>query len=170
MPVEFGTLQIQNDLEDLRFSIEAIDMENVKKETLKSIGTIMSKRVADAVEDSPHIQTGNKGPYESGRGPSMGTKDAWVVKSGGKNRYTLTPHPLVAQRAYVLNEGWPGGMEPNNAEAMKFTVNGVPMFREHVDGPIAAGYWEAAFDQMEKSGQFERVARNTLEREIGEQF
>jgi len=61
-------------------------------------------------------------------------------------------------------------MQPNGDDPMTFTVHGFPVSKYHVEGPIAAGYWEAAFDQMEKTGQFERIGERELEREISGHF
>lgn len=171
MPIDYGMFEIEEDLDDLLMSVEAVDMESVKEETLRRVAAEMADMVRQAVIEEPDIQSpALNSPYERGEGPSMATKDAWMVEKRGSNRYTVTPHPLVEQRATVLNFGYPGKIRPTNADYLRFTVNGVPIFRKEVEGPDETGYWQAAFQRLESSDKLEEIAREELSEELEEKF
>lgn len=167
MAIEIAEVSIRRQLDDLVFDIETLDMDKVKKETLRGIASVAASFVREAVVASPEINApATEGPYESGPGPSMASKEAWVVDEISDSHFQVRPHPLVRQRAIVLNDGYSGRIEPKQADALRFTVNGVPRFAAWVEGPDAAGYWEAAFRRLEHSGEFERIGMRELRKEI----
>jgi hypothetical protein len=158
---------IEHNLEDLDLDIS---MEEVKRRTLKRAADELAEMVAVAVRSEDDITSpGLNSKYGRGPGPSMATKSAWVVERKG-NSYTVSPHPLVEQRAVVLNYGYPGKIRPKNADFLKFTVKGVPepIYAKEVDGPDETGYWQAAMTNFEKSGRLEEIALEELEREAQE--
>lgn len=166
MGIEYSGIEIIDDLEELKFSLDSIDMEKVKRETVRISADKMSEKVRDAVIQDPTINTGGSGPYESGPGPSMGTKDAWEVISRGNSSFIVKPHPEVEQRAIVLNDGYPGKIEPTGDSPLRFTVYGTPMFAESVDGPEARNFWRAAFQKMQQNNEVEKIGKNQLQIEI----
>lgn len=171
MPVKFGVLRIQDELEELRFNLDAIDIDKVKQETVRSTAMVMNSMVRQTLVAEERLNIpATKGPYESGPGPSMADKDAWIVEPVGDSEYTVRPHPQVKQRAYVLNYGYSGPITPNSADALRFTINGIPVYRDSVPGPEPTNYWQAALTRMEKSGKFERIGERELRKEIEEQF
>ena len=171
MPIDYGIFEIREDLENFALSVQAVDMESVKEETLKRVASEMAEMVRQAVIAEPSITTpALNSPYERGPGPSMATKDAWQVTKAGGNRYTVSPHPSVRQRAIVLNFGYPGMIRPTNADYLRFTVDGVPVFRKEVPGPDETGYWQAAFQRMESSDKLEQIAQEELDEELEEKF
>lgn len=155
----------------LRAQLGAIDEDEVKKETARRIAEEAAKMVRQAVFESSIRSPADKiSPYEGGPGPALATSPAWIVEETGKNTYTVSPHPQVRQRAHVLNYGYPGKITPTTADYMRFTVNGVPVFRKEVDGPDPVGYWEAAFRRLEQSGKIEEIAEEVLEEEVDEKL
>jgi len=171
MPIDYGIFEIEKDLENFLFSVEAVDMESVKERTLKRVAAEMADIVRQTVIAEPKITTpALNSPYERGPGPSMATMDAWQVSKSGANRYIVSPHPLVRQRAVVLNFGYPGMIRPTNADYLRFTVDGVPVFRKEVPGPDETGYWSAAFQRMESSDKLEEIAQDELNKELEEKF
>jgi hypothetical protein len=171
MPIQYGNIQIEQDLEEFKFKIEAIDMESVKEETLRRVAEEMSEFVREAVIAEPDITSpALNSPYERGPGPSMATRDAWMVEKRGADRYIVSPHPKVRQRAVVLNFGYPGTIKPKNSDYLRFMVDGVPIFRKEVEGPDETGYWQAAYNRMEQSGRLAEIAQEELEEEIEDTF
>jgi len=171
MTNEFSVLNIENDLEKLQLSVEAIDMEAVKERTLKRIATEMSEMVRQAVVAEPKITSpALNSPYTRGPGPSMATRDAWVVKKDGNDRYTVSPHPKVRQRAGVLNFGYPGTITADDGGYLKFTIDGVPTYRKEVEGPDETGYWQAAYQKINQSDKLRRIANEELEDEVEDKF
>lgn len=168
MGIQYGELGVISDLEEFKFNIEKIDMDKVKTETVRVTANVMAKKVRDAVLQEPRINTGGSGPYERGEGPSMGTKDAWIVEPKSDDSFEVRPHPLVRQRAIVLNDGYPGTITPDGDKKLRFTVYGVPMFREEVSGPEATNYWRVAFQQMQKSREMEKIGERELRKEVGQ--
>lgn len=170
MPIEYNIAEISEDLDDFQMSLKAIDMESVKENTLERIAEKMAEMVRQAVFGSSIRSPADKiSPYEGGDGPPMATRDAWIAQKDG-NKWTVTPHPQVRQRAVVLNFGYPGTIRPTDSEYMRFTVNGVPTFRKEVPGPEPTGYWQAAFRRMEQSGKLTEIASEELDEEFEEKF
>jgi len=171
MPIDYQLQNIEKDLAQMSTNIQAVDMESVKERTLKRVAEEMSGMVRQAVFESNIRSPASKiSPYESGDGPPLATNDAWLVKKTGGNRYSVFPHPEVRQRAMVLNFGYPGMIRPTNAEYLRFTVDGVPVFRKEVEGPDATGYWQAAFQKMQNSDKLQEIANEELEAEFEEKF
>lgn len=173
MPIDLNVSNIQHEISDFAFKLEKIDMESVKKSTAKRTAEAMSEMVRQAVVAEGDIQSppiGGNSPYTRGDGPSMSTGAAWLVEQVGSDKYVVTPHPEVRQRAIVLNYGYPGRITPNSAEALRFTIKGVPVFATSVKGPDPTGYWQAAYRRMQSSDKLERIANDELEKEIDEVF
>lgn len=172
MTLEFSVEDLSSDLIELRSDIEAIDMDAVKKRSTKRFAEEMAEYVRKAVVNSDIQTPGMNSIYGRGPGPSMSTASAWVVKQDGKNRYSVRPHPKVRQRAIVLNYGYPGRITPNDSEALKFEVKGVPepVFAKSVSGPDYTGYWQAAMKNLESSGRLEEIANEELEEEVEFKF
>lgn len=172
MPIRFESSKIEQDLDEFNLRLEAIDMDSVKRKTLKRTANAMAELVRQAVvaEDDIQSPAGLLSPYESGPGAHMATLDAWHVHEKSSGQWVVEPKPQVRQRATVLNFGYPGMITPNNADALRFTVNGVPVFRESVQGPDRTGYWQAAFRRMEKSDKLRQIANEELDEEITEVF
>lgn len=168
MTIKFGDIALQEDIEAFRIRIQSIDMDKVKKETLKRISSKMAEMVRQAVFESSIMSPADKTatPYNRGDGPPLATKKAWQVSQTGANRYTIRPDPRVNTRARVLNFGYPGKITPNSAEALRFEINGIPVFRTEVEGPDETGYWQKAVNKMKSGGEFERVAKDELEKEF----
>lgn len=143
-------------------------MESVKRRTMKRTAEAAAEMVRQAVvaEDDIKSPASLLSEYDSGPGPSLSWSAAWQVDPVGNDRFVLNPHPKVRQRAIVLNFGYSGDITPNQADVLKFNVNGVPMYRESVSGPDATGYWQAAFQRMRSSDKLERIATGELQREI----
>lgn len=170
MPIKYDMFQIEKDLDNFLMSVESVDMESVKQETLRRVAEEMASMVRQAVFESSIKSPADKiSQYEGGAGPPLATNEAWMVNKDG-NRYTVTPHPEVEQRAVVLNFGYPGTIRPTNAEYMRFTVDGVPVYRKEVPGPDETGYWQVAFQRMEQSGKLEDIAQEELNKEFEEKF
>lgn len=167
MPIDYSILQVERELDEFQFSLEQIDMEEVKEDTLRSVAMVLQSYVIQQLRAESKITKGSESEYEEGPGPSMFSRDAWLIQKDSDSRYRLRPHPQVEQRAFVLNRGW-GEITPNSADYMRFTVDGVPVYRESVPGPDRTQYWQQAFRKLEESGEFERVASNRLQREIEE--
>jgi len=154
----------------MELKLEQIDMESVKKRTLKRVAQEMAGMVRQAVFESTIKSPADKiSKFEGGDGPPLATNDAWIVTNEGNN-YTVRPHPKVRQRAVVLNFGYPGKITPNNSEFLKFQIDGEPVFAKEVDGPEATGYWRVAFNRMKSSGKLEDIAKEELEIEFEEAF
>jgi len=169
MALEMNIGQFSDDLEDFQITLEAIDMESVKENTVRRAAQEMAGMVRQAVFESSIKSPASKiSPYESGDGPAMATSDAWLVEKDGPSSYTVRPHPQVRQRAVVLNFGYPGEITPKNGEFLKFTVEGQPVWARSVDGPDATGYWQAAIQKMRNSGKLEEIAAEELNKEFEE--
>lgn len=170
MPINYNLFEIEEDLEEFLISIKAVDMEVVKEETLRRVAQAMASMVRQMVFESNIRSPADKiSPYEGGDGPPLATNEAWKVQKDG-NRYTVRPDPRVEQRAVVLNFGYPGMIRPTNADYMRFTVDGVPVFRKEVPGPDETGYWQAAFQRLEQSGKLEKIASEELNEELERKF
>lgn len=171
MPINYSIQNIEKDLAQMSANVEAIDMESVKRRTLKRVADEMSKLVRQAVVDEPSITTpALNSPYKQGPGPSMSRHDAWMVEKTGANRYSVFPHPEVRQRAMVLNFGYPGMIRPTNSEFLRFTVDGTPVYAEEVEGPEYTGYWQAAYRKLQNSNKLEEIAGQELQAEFEEKF
>lgn len=172
--LDLSMKNLEDDIEDFQMKLERVDLEKVEKLTLSRTARDLAEMVAMQVVQSSKINSpADTGPYESGSGPSMSDgsrKGAWMVKRDGRSNYTIKPHPLVRQRAIVLNYGYPGEITPTSADYMRFTVDGVPRFRKSVPGPEAAGYWEAAMNQLRSSGKLEKNGEIELRNEMEEHF
>lgn len=171
MANSFKVRNIQSDLFDLSSSLEAVDMESVKIETIRRSAHAMAEMVRQAVvaEDKIKAPANFHSEYDGGPGPSMAHRNAWnVIKTG--NTYEVRPHPEVKQRAIVLNYGYPGEITPNTADVLKFNINGVPVFAESVSGPEYTGYWQAAERRFRASGKLERIAAAELREEFEEKI
>jgi hypothetical protein len=169
MGINFKQNDFENKLKEFTEDLQSIDVEEVEKRSMKRIASEMSEMVRLAViaEDditSPAINS----VWDRGPGPSMSQESAWIVKQFGETSYTVEPHPKVEQRAVVLNFGYPGTITPNNTEYMKFNLNGVPIYRKEVPGPDETGYWQAAFNNLEKSGKVEEIMEEELQKEVDE--
>ena len=171
VPIEYNVAEISDDLEDFQMSLQAINMESVKEQTLRRVAQEMAEAVRQAVVAEDDITSpAMNGPNERGKGPSMATGDAWLVEKEGSNSYTVQPHPQVRQKTVVLNFGYPGEITPKNGEFLKFTIEGEPVWARSVEGPESTGYWQAAYQQMEKSGRLREIAEQELEEEFEEKF
>jgi len=171
MPIDYQLQNIEKELSQMSTNIQAVDMESVKERTLKRVAERMSWMVRQAVFESSIKSPASKiSPYESGDGPPLVTNDAWLFKKTGANRYSVFPHKDVRQRAMVLNFGYPGMIRPTNDEYLRFTVDGVPVFRKEVEGPDAIGYWQAAFQKMQNSDKLQEIANEELDAEFEEKF
>jgi hypothetical protein len=161
----------EEEFADFRFSVEDIDMEEVKQEAVKKTAHDLAEMVRLQAKEADEFTTpGINSIYSRGKGPSMATKDAWNVEPRGPNEYIVKPHPSVEQRAYVLNYGYPGRIYPNNADALRFTVDGVPVFAEWVEGPEASHYWQAAMRAIESGNKMVENGEIALREEIEEAF
>jgi hypothetical protein len=168
---DFRVENIDKDLAQMSANIEAIDMDSVKKKTAKRIAEEMSKMVRQAVFESGIKSPADKiSKYSGGDGPPMVTNAAWLVRQTGPNRYSVFPHPEVRQRAIVLNYGYPGRITPNSADALRFEVNGTPVFAESVEGPDAYNYWDKAWRRIQKSKKIDDILGEELEAEFEEKF
>lgn len=146
-------------------------MESVKENTAKRTADAMAEIVRQAVVAEDDITSpAMSSKYSRGDGPPMATGAAWLTEKVGPNRYIVTPHPEVRQRAIVLNFGYPGRITPNNSPVLSFTINGVPVAFESVKGPDATGYWQAAYQRMQQSDKLRRIANDELEGEIEDIF
>jgi len=167
MPIEYNVNSIKEDLNRMSANIEAVDMDSVKERTLKRVAGAMADHVREAVVAEPDITTpALNSQYEQGPGPNMARRAAWQVRKTGANRYSVFPHPEVRQRAVVLNFGYPGMIRPTNSEYLRFTIDGVPVFRKEVEGPDETGYWQAAYQQLQSSNKLERIAEEELNAEF----
>jgi hypothetical protein len=171
MTIQYQLGGIQKELENFTASIEAVDMEKVKKETLRRVAVEMAKEVRRTILLKSTIKSPAEtlSPYESGPGPNLSELAAWTVRQQ-KGRYIVSPQRDVRQRAIVLNYGYPGTITPNSSNAMEFEVNGVPFVRKEVEGPDAENYWRKAFNSIQQSDELERIAKEELEAEIEEKF
>jgi len=156
---------IEHNFGRLSESLE-IDMEKVERNTLKRSADALAEMVRQAVVDEDSISSPANllSEYEGGPGPSMSRRKAWVVQRI-RNKWVVRPHPQVEQRATVLNYGYPGRITPNNADALRFTINGVPVYRDSVEGPERTRYWQAAVRRFRQSGELERIAQAELREE-----
>lgn len=169
MGIKLSIGEFSDDLDDFQASLEAIDMESVKERTVKRAAEELAGMVRQAVFESSIKSPASKiSPYESGDGPPLATRDAWIVTKEGSSSYSVRPHPKVRQRAVVLNFGYPGKITPKNGEFLKFTVEGEPVWAREVDGPEATGYWQAAIQNMRSSGKLEDIAEEELQKEFEE--
>lgn len=167
--IELSIGEFSEDLQDFQMTLEAIDMESVKENTVRRAAEEMASMVRQAVFESSIKSPASKiSPYESGDGPPLATNEAWMVEKDGPNRYTVRPHPQVRQRAVVLNFGYPGEITPKNGEFLRFTVEGEPVYARSVEGPDETGYWQAAYRRMQNSGKIEEIAAEELNREFEE--
>lgn len=157
---------IEHNFEDLRHRLDDIDMENVERMTLKRSANALAEMVREAIvaEDDITSPADLNSIYEGGDGYPLSQRKAWVVEKS-RGSWTVRPHPQVEQRATVLNYGYPGRITPNNADALRFTINGVPIYRDWVEGPDETGYWQAALRRFRKSGELERIAQAELREE-----
>lgn len=171
MPIEFDVQQIQAQISDFEFKLDRVDMESVKEKTMKRTADAMAEMVRQAVVAEDDITSpAMNSKYSRGSGPPMATSKAWLTEKVGPNRYIVTPHPEVRQRAIVLNFGYPGRITPNTADALRFTIDGVPVYAKSVKGPDPTGYWQAAYQRMQSSDKLKRIANEELEKEIDEVF
>lgn len=143
------------ELETLSAKFEAIDMDRVMRrgiqQTAKDLSEIVRQKVFESAIRSPADKIS---PYEGGDGPPMATQKAWVVKQEGPRSFTVEPDPRVRRRAIILEYGTRDPIEARSAEAMRFTVNGVPMYRKQVSGIRAYGYWRAAMQEIRSERKF----------------
>lgn len=170
MPNNFEVRNLTEGLNDLAVSLESIDMEKVKRDTLKKSADAMAEMVRLAVVAEPNINTpaSLNSPYESGPGYSMSRRNAWQVKEMG-DQYIVTPHPKVEQRAVVLNYGVSGRITPDDSDYLWFEINGVPHSVPSVEGPEYTGYWQAAMRRFQSSDKMKRIAEAELRQEaLGE--
>lgn len=172
MTIQFSEIGLEEQLGSFKVSLESIDMESVKKRTAKAFAEEMAEQVRLAVvaEDDISSPARLQSQYEHGPGPSMARRAAWNVSKSGANSYTVTPHPSVRKRAEVLNYGVSGKIYPKDADALRFTIDGVPVYRPYVEGPDQTNYWSAAMRNMEASGEVEKIAEYELRAEIEESF
>jgi len=169
MSFKFGDLEMRQDVRDFLLEIQAIDVEKVEENTVRRAAVEMSDMVRQAVIAEPEITTpAMNSVFERGDGPSMATEDAWIVSKTGTSRYSVKPHPKVKQRAYVLNFGYPGKITPTNAEALRFTIDGIPVFRTEVQGPDATHYWAKAVQRMKNSDKLQKIGSEELQEEVEE--
>lgn len=169
MTLDLGIEGLEAQLTELGASFEAVDGEDITREAARRIANEAAEMVRTAVLAEDDIITpAMNSPYDRGPGPSMSNPNAWVVKPSGKNRFIMSPHEFVEQRAYVLNYGYPGKITPNTADYLRFYVEGEPVFRKEVEGPDPTGYWEAAFRRLESSGKAEQIMEDVLDEELDE--
>lgn len=155
MPIKWD-VRFSEQLETLSGKFEAIDMDRVMREGIEQTADDMAETVRLQVSNHPDIKSPADliSPYEGGDGPPMARKQAWNVKQQGPSTFIVEPDPRVRQRAIILEYGTRDPIKARSADAMKFTVNGVPMFREEVSGIEARGYWQAAMQQIRSEKQF----------------
>jgi len=171
MAINLQITNFEKDLSRMEVDLEQINMESVKERTLKRVANELSEMARQSiVAEADIISPAMNSPFERGDGPSLATGDAWLVTKVNNNRYRVHPHPLVRQRAIVLNSGYPGTITPNNADYLRFEVNGVPMYRKEVEGPDATGYWQAALRRLKQSNKLEEIADEELSVEFEEAF
>lgn len=167
MGLEFNQNDFQRQLKQFSEDLDDIDVDRVKRRSMKRIAEEMAEMVRLAVIDEDKITSpATNSEWDRGEGPSMAQESAWRVDETGGGNYVVRPHPKVEQRAAVLNFGYPGTITPTSAEAMKFNLNGTPIYRDEVPGPDETGYWQAAFNMLEKSGKPEEIMEEELEREV----
>lgn len=158
-------ITLEKEVEEFRLSLEAIDMERVKKNTLKDMANNAWRAINKALNREENISFGLNSKYERGEGPSMFSRNAWVVTKKSNSQYTIRPHPKVEQRAVTLNYGYPGEITPDGDSPMRYTVKGTPRYRWAVSGPEATGYWNAAFRQM-RDGKMKEIGERELRKEL----
>lgn len=169
--IELSIGEFSEDLEDFEMSLKAIDMETVKRNTVRRAAQEMASMVRQAVFESSINSPADKiSPYESGDGPPLATNDAWLVKKESNNEYSVQPKPEVRQRAVVLNFGYPGEITPTDSPFLVFEVNGEPVWAKSVEGPEATGYWQKAYQRMQESGKLEEIAEEELSDEFERKF
>lgn len=169
MTIDIRIPGFEAQLEGLEARFDAVDEEELTRETARRIANEAAEMVRTAVIAEDDIITpAMNSPYDRGPGPSMANPNAWVVKPSGKNRFIMSPHELVEQRAYVLNYGYPGKITPNTADYLRFYVEGEPVFRKEVEGPDPTGYWEAAFRRLESSNKPKQIMEDVLDEELDE--
>lgn len=167
---------LQADLIEFQEEVESINMQKVYRTTAKEAATTLAEMVRQAVVAEDKIKTPASlwSPYDSGPGPSLSERNAWMVTGDG-DQYIVKPKPKVEQRATVLNAGW-GTITPNSAPKLAFNVGGIAadpnssnetgvVRTESVDGPDKTGYWQAALRRFEASDEFKRIGLQELREE-----
>lgn len=169
--IELSIGEFSEDLEDFEMKLKAIDMETVKRNTVRRAAQEMASMVRQAVFESSIKSPADKiSPYEEGDGPPLATNDAWLVKKKSNNEYSVQPKPQVRQRAVVLNFGYPGEITPTDEPFLVFEVNGEPVWAKSVEGPEPTGYWQKAYQRMQESGKLEEIAEEELSDEFDEKL
>lgn len=170
MPIVWDERYSQ-ELETLSGKFEAIDMDRVMRRGIEQTATDLSEIVRQQVFESAIRSPADKiSPYEGGDGPPMVTQRAWQVRQEGPRSFIVEPDPRVRQRAIILEYGTKDPITTQSAEAMRFTVNGVPMYREEVSGIRAYGYWRAAMQQIRSEREFTQNLENEWADELERHF
>lgn len=151
-------------IEDAEFrelvaKFSAVNIEGAVAEGVLRTAEDMQEAVRQAVVAHPDIQSPANliSQYDGGPGPPMAQTRAWQVIQLGDGAYEVRPHPQVRQRAVILEFGSSSPIVPRNANALRFNVNGVPVFADSVSGIEARRYWRSA---LRKVMQEDRLAEN----------
>lgn len=165
--VTFNAGELLRNLEELDARTDDI-VERAVEKTAEDMAEI----VATHVTANPEINSpATSGPYERGPGPSMSTKEAWKVRRMNKNTFQVRPRPEVEQRAIVLERGHiPNRIFPKQADVLRFTVNGVPVYRESVQGTTARRYWQGALQEIESKNHLGQHLQDEIEEEADRIF
>lgn len=160
------------DLETLSAKFEALNPDRVIREGVEQTADDMAEIVRLQVSNHPDIQSPADlvSPYEGGDGPPMARKQAWNAKQTGPATWTVRPDPRVRQRAIILEYGTRDPIKARTGETMRFTINGVPVYREEVSGIEARGYWRAAMQEIRSSGKFEQNLEDEWSDELERYF
>jgi len=176
MGFNFNNRRIQKFIDDVRnFKTNLIqfDVDRVKREATRQFAVEMTKMVIKTLKSHPDINApATTGPYESGPGPSIASREAWIVKKDSRGAYSVQPHPEVRQRAVVLNDGL-GRIEPTGDGPLRWYVNGVPRFAEFIPADKTHNetrYWQTAFNSLVQSGKMEDIGVTELEAEADRAF